>query len=59
MEVFVMTTRQRIRTLRLMEKMENANSHNNPNVEKSEDGSLSYKGNNGEVLFTVKTEKRG
>ena len=49
-----MTVSQRIRTLRLMEKMEKAHSHNNPNVEKTEDGGLKYKDNNGDVLFTVK-----
>ena len=53
-----MTVRQRIRTLKLMEKMENANSHNHPNVEKTEDGTLRYKNDNGEVLFAVKMEKR-
>lgn len=52
-----MTVQQRIRTLRLMEKMERAHSHNHPNVEKTEDGTLKYKSDDGEVLFTVKTER--
>ena len=58
MEVFIMTVRQRVRTLRLMEKMENAHSHDHPNVEKTEDGTLCYKNDNGDVLFTVKMEER-
>ena len=53
-----MTVKQRIRTLRLMERMEKAYSHNHPNVEKSEDGTLKYKDDNGKVLFEVKMEKR-
>lgn len=52
-----MTVSQRIRTLRLMEKMERANAHNHPNVEKTEDGTLKYKTDKGEVLFTVKMER--
>lgn len=53
-----MTVAQRIRGIRLMEKMEKAYSNNNPNVEKAENGTLKYKDNNGEVLFAVKMEKR-
>lgn len=57
MEVFIMTAAQRIRSIRLMEKMEKAYSNNNTCVEKAEDGTIKYKNNEGKVLFEVKTER--
>lgn len=45
-----MTAAERIRRLRLMEKMEKANSC----VEKSEDGTLKYVDKNNNVLFEAK-----
>ena len=57
MEVFIMTTAQRIRSIRLMEKMDKAYSNNNTNVEKAEDGTLKYKGNDGKVLFEAKMKR--
>lgn len=58
MEVFIMTVQQRIRSIRLMEKMERAYSRGNTCIEKTEDGTLKYKDSNGEVLFTAKMERR-
>ena len=52
-----MTTAQRIRSIRLMEKMDKAYSNNNTNVEKAEDGTLKYKGNDGKVLFEAKMKR--
>lgn len=52
-----MTAAQRIRSIRLMEKMEKAYSNNNTCVEKAEDGTIKYKNNEGKVLFEVKTER--
>ena len=52
-----MTTAQRIRRIRLMEKMEKAYSNNNTHIEKAEDGTMKYKDNNGTVLFEAKMER--
>ena len=52
-----MTAAQRIRSIRLMEKMEKAYSNNNTNVEKAENGALKYKDNDGKVLFEVNTKR--
>ena len=52
-----MTAAQRIRRIRLMEKMEKAYSNNNSCIEKAEDGTLKYKDNNDKVLFEVKMER--
>lgn len=57
MEVFIMTTAQRIRSIRLMEKMDKAYSNNNTNVEKAEDGTLKYKDNDDRVLFEAKMKR--
>ena len=57
MEVFYMTTAQRIRSIRLMEKMERAYSNNNPCVEKAADGTMKYKDENGKVLFEVRIKR--
>ena len=57
MEVFMMTAAQRIRSIRLMEKMEKAYSNNNTNVEKAENGTLKYKDNDGKVLFEAKIKR--
>lgn len=53
-----MTVKQRVRAIRLMEKMQAAYDHGNGSVNKTEDGTLQYINNDGEVLFGVKmTEK--
>ena len=57
MEVFIMTAAQRIRSIRLMEKMEEAYSNNNTNVEKAENGTLKYKDNDGKVLFEANMKR--
>ena len=49
-----MTAAERIRRIRLMEKMEKANSC----VEKSEDGSLKYIDKNGNVLIEAKMNQK-
>lgn len=51
-----MTTAQRLRSIRLMEKMEKAYSNNNTHVEKEADGTMKYKDNNGKVLFEAKVK---
>ena len=53
----MMTAAQRIRSIRLMEKMDKAYSNNNTNVEKAEDGTLKYKDNDGKVLFEAKMKR--
>ena len=57
MEVFMMTAAQRIRSIRLMEKMEKAYSNNNTKVEKAENGTLKYKDNDDKVLFEAKMKR--
>lgn len=49
-----MTTMQRIRSIRLMEKMNAAYSNNNTNVEISKDGTIEYKNDDGLVLIEAK-----
>ena len=56
-EVFIMTVEQRIRSIRLMEKMEKAYSDNDTQIEKDEDGTLKYKDKNGKVLFEAKMRR--
>ena len=53
----MMTAAQRIRSIRLMEKMEKAYSNNNSNVEKTKNGTLKYKDNDGKVLFEAKMKR--
>lgn len=52
-----MTTAQRIRSIRLMEKMDKAYSNNDTQIEKAEDGTLKYKDNDGKVLFEAKMKR--
>ena len=52
-----MTIEQRIRSIRLMEKMEKAYSNNDTQIEKDKDGTLKYKDENGNVLFEAKTRR--
>lgn len=49
-----MTAAERIRRIRLMEKMAKANS----SVEKAEDGTLKYVGKNGNVLIEAKMNQK-
>lgn len=49
-----MTCAQRIRSLRLMEKMEKAYHNGNDCVERANDGTLQYKNENGNILFEAK-----
>ena len=53
----MMTAAQRIRSIRLMEKMEKAYSDNDTQIEKDEDGTLKYKDKNGKVLFEAKMRR--
>lgn len=52
-----MTAAQRIRSIRLMEKMEKAYSNNNTNVDNAENGTLKYKDNDGKVLFEANMKR--
>lgn len=52
-----MTTMQRIRSIRLMEKMEQACSNVNTHVGKAEDGTMEYKDKNNKVLIEVKMKR--
>lgn len=52
-----MSTAQRIRSIRLMEKMEKAYSSNNTNIEKADDGTFKYKDDNDKVLFEAKMKR--
>lgn len=52
-----MTTMQRIRSIRLMEKMEQAYSNGNTHVDKAEDGTMKYKDKNNNVLFEAKMKR--
>lgn len=52
-----MTARQRIMSIRLMEKMENAYQNNNHVIK--EDGTMKYVDNNGNALFEAKMTMKG
>lgn len=52
-----MTANARIRSIRLMEKMERLNQSNSNLVEKAEDGTLNYKDKNGNVLIEAKMKE--
>lgn len=47
---------RRIRAIRLMEKMEKASQRDDSRVTKTEDGTLQYRNDNGDVLFEAKME---
>ena len=47
---------RRIRTIRLMEKMEKASQRSDSCITKTEDGTLQYHNDNGDVLFEIKME---
>jgi hypothetical protein len=53
MEVFIMTVNQRIRALRLMEKMDKSSV-----CVKGEDGTLKYKDKDGNVLIEARMKER-
>lgn len=49
-----MTVKERIIMIRMMERMEEMYRNNDNQVTKSEDGTLNYIGQNGEVLIEAK-----
>ena len=52
-----MTARQRMMSIRLMEKMEQAYSNGNTHVDKAQDGTIEYKDENNKVLIEAKIKR--
>ena len=58
MEVFIMTCADRIRRIRMMERMERMYDSGSDRVIKTEDGTMKYLDSNGDVMIEAKMIKR-